>query len=105
MTTMPPATDTETHDKSALAAQTVTLRYFAWVREKIGHAEEQVTLPAGVATVADLVIWLRQRGDTYAAAFDKPEVIRAAIDQNHVRPDTIIAGAREIAFFPPVTGG
>ena len=99
------APETDIRDDVRSNTPTITLRYFAWVREKIGHAEEQVTLPAGVATVADLVIWLRQRGDTYAAAFDKPEVIRAAIDQNHVRPDTIIAGAREIAFFPPVTGG
>jgi len=93
------------HDTGASPAATLTLRYFAWVREKVGLAEERVTLPADVATVADLMSWLGQRGDTYAAAFARPEVIRTAIDHNHVRPDAAIGGAREIAFFPPVTGG
>lgn len=83
----------------------VTLRYFAWVREKVGHAEETVSPPLDVTTIADLIEWLRQRGDAYGQAFARPEVIRAAIDQTHVRPDSTIRGAREIAFFPPVTGG
>jgi molybdopterin synthase sulfur carrier subunit len=83
----------------------VKLLYFAWVRERIGKAEENVALPAGVATVADLVAWLSQRGEEYAHAFENPKVIRAAIDRAHVRPDAAIAGAREIAFFPPMTGG
>jgi sulfur-carrier protein len=84
---------------------TVTLRYFAWVRERVGHAEERVELPAHVATVADLMKWLAARGPEYAHAFDRPEIIRAAIDQTHVKPTTAIGTAREIAFFPPVTGG
>lgn len=84
---------------------TVTLRYFAWVRERIGHAEERVDLPAGVTTIAGLVNWLRQRGPEYENAFARAELIRAAIDQTHVKSDAAIAGAREIAFFPPVTGG
>ena len=81
------------------------LVYFAWVRERIGRAEEEVVPPASVATVADLMHWLGGRGEEYAHAFENPKVIRAAIDKNHVRPDTAIAGAREIAFFPPMTGG
>jgi len=81
------------------------LKYFAWVRERIGKAEETVEPPADVRTVDDLIGWLTKRGETYAYAFEKPKVIRAAIDQTHVRPDAIIAGAREIAFFPPMTGG
>ena len=84
---------------------TITLRYFAWVRERIGHADERVELPAEVATVADLIGWLKTRGPEYAHAFDKPEVIRAALDQTHVKPNAAIGAAREIAFFPPVTGG
>ena len=84
---------------------TVTLRYFAWVRERVGRAEERVELPAHVTTVAELVGWLTARGAEYAHAFDKPEIIRAAIDQMHVKPQAAIGGAREIAFFPPVTGG
>jgi molybdopterin synthase sulfur carrier subunit len=79
--------------------------YFAWVRERVGKAEEALDPPAAVATVADLIAWLSQRGDEYAHAFEKPKVIRAAIDRIHVKQDTAIAGAHEIAFFPPMTGG
>jgi len=79
--------------------------YFAWVRERIGHAEETVAPPPHVVTVADLVAWLAARDDASAHALARPEVIRTAIDQRHVRQDAVIAGAREIAFFPPVTGG
>jgi molybdopterin synthase sulfur carrier subunit len=83
----------------------VKLRYFAWVRERIGKAEENLDLPPGITTVADLVDWLSRRGEEYAHAFDNPKVIRAAIDRSHVKPDAPIAGAQEIAFFPPMTGG
>jgi molybdopterin synthase sulfur carrier subunit len=81
------------------------LLYFAWVREKTGVAAEDVALPDGVATVAELIAWLKTRGPEFANAFDREDVIRAAIDQAHVRHDATIGGAREIAFFPPVTGG
>jgi len=81
------------------------LMYFAWVRERIGKAEETIEPPATVSTVGDLISWLSSRGEEYAHAFETPKVIRAAIDQTHVRPDAAIAGAREIAFFPPMTGG
>jgi molybdopterin synthase sulfur carrier subunit len=84
---------------------TVKLLYFAWVRERIGKADEVVEPPAGVRTIADLVTWLAQRGEEYAYAFENPKVIRAAIDRVHARPDAALAGAREIAFFPPMTGG
>ena len=83
----------------------VKLVYFAWVRERIGKAEETVELPATIVTVAELTAWLAARGPEYAAAFARPDVIRAAIDRAHVKPAAAIAGAREIAFFPPVTGG
>jgi molybdopterin synthase sulfur carrier subunit len=81
------------------------VKYFAWVRERVGLAEETVEPPADVRTVGELMGWLARRGETYAHAFETPRVIRAAIDHTHVRPDTVIAGAREIAFFPPMTGG
>ena len=81
------------------------LCYFAWVRERIGKTEEQVDLPGNVTTVGELIGWLASRGEEYAHAFENPKVIRAAIDRNHVKPDAQIAGAREIAFFPPMTGG
>jgi molybdopterin synthase sulfur carrier subunit len=81
------------------------IKYFAWVRERVGKAEEMVEPPADVRTVGELMGWLAKRGEDYAHAFETPRVIRAAIDHTHVRPDTAIAGAREIAFFPPMTGG
>ncbi|MFO1111476.1 MAG: molybdopterin converting factor subunit 1 [Bradyrhizobium sp.] len=81
------------------------VKYFAWVRERIGKAEETIEPPADVRTVDDLIAWLASRGETYAHAFERPKVIRTAIDHAHVRPDAAIADAREIAFFPPMTGG
>jgi molybdopterin synthase sulfur carrier subunit len=83
----------------------VKLLYFAWVRERIGKPQEEIAVPEGVATVADLIAWLARRGEEYAHAFENPKIIRTAVDRAHVRPDTAIAGAREIAFFPPMTGG
>ncbi len=81
------------------------LLYFAWVKEKAGIAAEEIEPPADVATVAELIEWLKARGPEFENAFARSEVIRAAIDRSHVRHDASIAGAREIAFFPPVTGG
>ncbi|WP_072375509.1 molybdopterin converting factor subunit 1 [Hyphomicrobium sp. NDB2Meth4] len=81
------------------------LLYFAWVREKIGLATEDVDLPPDVATVEALVAWLKQRGEGYDEAFARPQVVRAALDKVHVKPSAAIGAAREIAFFPPVTGG
>jgi sulfur-carrier protein len=79
--------------------------YFAWVRERVGKSEEEIAPPADVATVRDLIAWLASRGGNYAYAFERAPVIRAAIDRAHVRQDATIAGASEIAFFPPMTGG
>jgi molybdopterin synthase sulfur carrier subunit len=81
------------------------LLYFAWVRERVGMGAEQVTPPLEVVTVADLVGWLSTRSEGHAAAFADPSRLRAAIDQAFVPLDTPIAGAREVAIFPPVTGG
>ena len=79
--------------------------YFAWVRERIGVAEEEVEPPSDVLTVGDLISWLASRGENYAYAFERASSIRAAIDRTHVKPGALIAGASEIAFFPPMTGG
>jgi molybdopterin synthase sulfur carrier subunit len=81
------------------------VKYFAWVRERVGKAEEMVEPPASVRTVDELMAWLARRDEGYAHAFERRRVIRAAIDHAHVKPDATIAGAREIAFFPPMTGG
>jgi sulfur-carrier protein len=79
--------------------------YFAWVRERVGRAEEELSPPADVETVGDLIAWLSSRGEGYALAFDKPASVRAALDRVHARSDVSIAGAKEVAFFPPMTGG
>jgi molybdopterin synthase sulfur carrier subunit len=81
------------------------LRYFAWVRERVGKPEEEIDLPPEIKTVGELVQWLASRGEEYAYAFDNPKVIRAAVDKTHVQPSASVRDAREIAFFPPMTGG
>lgn len=79
--------------------------YFAWVRERIGTAEEELSPPAEVRTIAELMAWLATRGENYAHAFENPAVIRTALDRTHVKHDAPFAGAGEVAFFPPMTGG
>ena len=79
--------------------------YFAWVRERIGKTDETIVPPAEVVTIADLLDWLKARGEGYETAFAHAESIRAAVDRHHAKHETPIAGAREIAFFPPMTGG
>lgn len=83
----------------------MTVMYFAWIREKVGLSEEQVNPPAEVATVAQLMDWLAARGPGHAAAFADRRRVKAARDQVHVPLDAPLAGASEVAFFPPVTGG
>ena len=79
--------------------------YFAWVRERIGLDEETIDPPGEIATMADLIGWLERRTPGHAAAFADRTRLRAAIDQSFVAMDAPIVGAREIALFPPVTGG
>jgi molybdopterin synthase sulfur carrier subunit len=79
--------------------------YFAWLRQKIGLSEETVTLPPEVATVAQLIDWLKGRSTGHADAFANPGVIRAAVNMDFAEPDEAVAQEDEIAFFPPVTGG
>lgn len=83
----------------------IQLRYFAWVREKVGRADEVRTPPTDIITVRDLMTWLIKQGTEYQTAFANMDVIRTAVDQRHVPNDADITGAKEIAFFPPVTGG
>jgi len=90
---------------TAKATTKIKVLYFAWVRERIGLAEEEIEPPAAIATVGELTAWLAGRGEQYAHAFENPKAIRAAIDRSHVRADAKIEGAGEIAFFPPMTGG
>jgi sulfur-carrier protein len=84
----------------------VTLLYLAWVREKVGIAQEALdTLPAGIDTPAALAGWLAQRGEGYADAFADMPRLRCAVDQQMVAMDAALGSPQEIAFFPPVTGG
>lgn len=81
------------------------IAYFAWVRERMGIAEEVVEVPASIADVGALVAWLAARDARGAAAFAEPQRIRAAVDGMMMGPDAPLSGAREVALFPPVTGG
>ncbi len=79
--------------------------YFAWLRQRIGVAEEEFELPGDIATVDDLIGWLTAKGPGYAKGFAEPQVIRAAVNFEYVPFDHQLSNADEVAFFPPVTGG
>lgn len=79
--------------------------YFAWVRERIGTGQERVDPPEAVRNVADLIDWLARRSPGHAEALAEPARLRAAIDQRFVPLDALLGEAREVALFPPVTGG
>lgn len=83
----------------------IRLVYFAWVRERIGKDEDILDLPESVVTAGDLLAHLKTLGEDYAAALEHENVIRVAINQEHVDHREPISGAREIALFPPMTGG
>ena len=79
--------------------------YFARFRQLVGRGSDDISPPADVKTVGDLLAYLVRTDNGCAAAFTNEKIIRAAVDQSHVKLDHPIAGAREVAFFPPVTGG
>ncbi len=81
------------------------LLYFAWLRTKIGTAEESVDLPAGVSDVGGLIDWLRGRGPGYADALANLAVVKVAVNQEYVGLDHPVKPGDEVALFPPVTGG
>ena len=81
------------------------IRYFAWLRSKVGVAAEEVSPPDDVATVGQLMTWLAADRPGFAEALAKPGVIRAAVNQDYAAPEHPIKGSDEVAFFPPVTGG
>ena len=86
-------------------ARSIKILYFAWVRERMGCAEEVLDLPETVVTVADLAGFLAARNEEGAHAFANPAIVRAALNRRHVPPQTALESAFEIAFFPPMTGG
>jgi molybdopterin synthase sulfur carrier subunit len=81
------------------------VRYFAWMKRTVGLPEEEVTPPAEVKTVGDLVVWLRSRSAGHAEALAAGAAFGAAVDQRTASFDAPLADAREVAFFPPFTGG
>jgi molybdopterin synthase sulfur carrier subunit len=84
----------------------VKLVYFSWIRERIGMTEEEIDLPENVTDVGGLLSWLKARGEEYENALQYDKAVRVAINHEHVDDrGTPIAGAREIALFPPMTGG
>ena len=83
----------------------IEMLYFAWVRERIGTGQERVDPPAEIETVAALIDWLSATSERHAHAFADRGRLRAAVDQVFVGLDTPLGQAREIAIFPPVTGG
>jgi molybdopterin synthase sulfur carrier subunit len=83
----------------------VSVLFFAWLRERVGKAEEQVALPESVRTVGDLIALFSARGGGYQAAFSDRKTVRCAVNQDFAGPETPLRSGDEIAFFPPVTGG
>lgn len=81
------------------------LLYFAWVRERVGVAEEEVAPPEHVRTVAGLIEWLSARSEAHGAALAERDRLRAAVDGAFAGPEASVVGAGEVAIFPPVTGG
>lgn len=86
-------------------APPIHVLYFAWLRERVGQGEEQLTLPAGVATVGALVSWLSARSERHRAAFAEAALLRCAVNQDFATPEAAVHPGDEVAFFPPVTGG
>jgi molybdopterin synthase sulfur carrier subunit len=81
------------------------IRYFAWLRERLNRGEEEVSPPAEVITVGDLIQWLRDRDEAADLAMQKPHLIKAALDAEIVPHSTPIGNAKVVALFPPMTGG
>jgi molybdopterin synthase sulfur carrier subunit len=92
---------------SQTAPPVLRLLYFAWLRERLGTGQEEIGVPAGVATVGELLAWMRGRGPAFEAAFGQtgPRTVRCAVNQDFADAATPVRAGDEIAFFPPVTGG
>jgi sulfur-carrier protein len=79
--------------------------YFAWLKDKIGCAEEEITLPVEVTNVGMLINWLSGRGEKYEAAFEFIEVIKVVVNQTYVHNDQAVKDDDEVIFIPPIAGG
>jgi len=83
----------------------LTILFFAWMRERVGISQEELCLPEGMTTVAELVDWLSARDASYASAFQDRRTVRCAVNQEFADPSQLLHPGDEVAFFPPVTGG
>jgi molybdopterin synthase sulfur carrier subunit len=79
--------------------------YFAWLRERLNRSEENISPPASITTIAQLMDWLCENDEAIALAFEKRSLIKTALDENIVDHETPLNNAKTIAFFPPMTGG
>jgi molybdopterin synthase sulfur carrier subunit len=86
-------------------AMTITVLYFAGLREAVGKAQESISLPAEVTTAGQLRAWLRERGGPWTEQFAEGRAVRVSVDQSMAQPATPLRPGAEVAFFPPVTGG
>ena len=86
-------------------ARSINIVYFAWVKERLGKAEEQVQLPANVQSISDLVEFLRRKDAVYGGVLSDVAKLRFALDQDFALYDAPLDGSKELAIFPPVTGG
>ncbi len=84
---------------------TVKILYFSWIRERVGMGDETISLPDKLNTVDDFLKWMGSRNEQFAAVLEKPEIIRVALDKQHTDHDELLGAPREIALFPPMTGG
>jgi len=79
--------------------------YFAWLRERVGTGEEEISFPDDIITIRDALGYLKARDERYDYAFTEIDTVRAALDQDHAELDAPLGSARELALFPPMTGG
>ena len=86
-------------------SRSLNIVYFSWVRERLGLDHEQLSLDAGIDTIADVLAVLARRGEGHAEIFADVDKLRFALDQDYSRPDSPVGSAGELAIFPPVTGG
>lgn len=105
MTASPTAAPSAPAPQTAAPEAPLRVLYFAWLRERMGRADEALPVPDGVADVAGLVAWLAARDAAGATAFADPGLVRAAVNQDFAAPDTPVRPGDEVALFPPVTGG